>query len=87
MVLAEACQRGCPVHSRRKPVDLVIASASPYVAFGVARALEGVPFVMDYRDAWAFNTFSEASKYSSRLKARPFRESVSQGRRASLVRQ
>lgn len=47
-----------------KPVDLVMASASPYVAFGVARALEGVPYVMDYRDAWAFNTFSEASKYS-----------------------
>lgn len=47
-----------------KPVDLVMASASPYVAFGVARALDGVPYVMDYRDAWALNTFSEASKYA-----------------------
>jgi hypothetical protein len=41
-----------------KPVDLVMASAMPYVSFGVARALDGVPYVMDYRDAWAFNTIS-----------------------------
>lgn len=47
-----------------QPVDLVMASANPYVAFGVARALDGIPYVMDYRDAWAFNTFSEASKYA-----------------------
>lgn len=55
-----------------KPVDLVMASASPYVAFGVARVLEGVPCVMDYRDAWAFNTFSEASKYSPESKRGQF---------------
>jgi hypothetical protein len=47
-----------------KPVDLVMASASPYVAFGVARALDGVPYVMDYRDAWAFNTISGAEDFS-----------------------
>ncbi|CAH0143166.1 hypothetical protein SRABI83_00525 [Arthrobacter sp. Bi83] len=47
-----------------KPVDLVMASASPYVAFGVARALEGVPYVMDYRDAWAFNTISGAEDFT-----------------------
>lgn len=46
-----------------KPVDLVMASASPYVAFGVAQALEGVPYVMDYRDAWAFNTISGAENF------------------------
>lgn len=41
-----------------KPVDLVMASANPYVSFAVAQVLEGIPFVMDYRDAWAFNTIS-----------------------------
>lgn len=40
------------------PVDLVMASASPYVSFGVARSLAGVPLVLDYRDAWAFNTIT-----------------------------
>lgn len=57
---SEAARR---VHAE-KPVDLVMASASPYVAFGVARALEGVPYVMDYRDAWAFNTISGAEDFT-----------------------
>lgn len=61
--LKPASEAARDIH-REKPVDLVMASASPYVAFGVARALEDVPYVMDYRDAWAFNTFSEASKYA-----------------------
>ncbi|XAS66175.1 glycosyltransferase [Micrococcaceae bacterium Sec5.7] len=55
----EAARR---VHAN-KAVDLVMASASPYVAFGVARALEGIPYVMDYRDAWAFNTISGAEDF------------------------
>ena len=42
------------------PVDLVMASASPYVSFKVASGLAGVPYVLDYRDAWAFNTFTGA---------------------------
>ncbi|MFE4835612.1 glycosyltransferase [Arthrobacter sp. NPDC056691] len=57
---SEAARR---IHAE-KPVDLVMASASPYVAFGVARALEGVPYVMDYRDAWAFNTISGAEDFT-----------------------
>lgn len=64
-----------------KPVDLVMASASPYVAFGVARALDGVPYVMDYRDAWAFNTISGAEDFSpdsslGRLEARYLAEAA-----------
>ncbi|SEB87847.1 glycosyltransferase [Arthrobacter woluwensis] len=55
----EAARR---VH-RDKPVDLVMASASPYVSFAVARVLPGVPYVMDYRDAWAFNTISGAEDF------------------------
>ncbi|WP_346959683.1 glycosyltransferase [uncultured Arthrobacter sp.] len=61
--LAPASAAARSIHAE-KPVDLVMASAGPYVSFGVARCLEGVPYIMDYRDAWAFNTFSEASKYT-----------------------
>ncbi|PYI69237.1 glycosyl transferase [Arthrobacter livingstonensis] len=47
-----------------KPVDLVMASANPYVSFAVAQALDGVPYVMDYRDAWAFNTISGVEDFA-----------------------
>ncbi|PYI39816.1 glycosyl transferase [Arthrobacter psychrolactophilus] len=52
------------VHAEH-PVDLVMASASPYVSFGVAQALPGVPFVLDYRDAWAFNTITGAQDFAA----------------------
>ena len=61
--LAPASEAARAVHAE-KPVDLVMASASPYVAFGVARCLEGVPYIMDYRDAWAFNTITGAEDFS-----------------------
>jgi glycosyltransferase involved in cell wall biosynthesis len=61
--LKPATEAARQVHAE-KPVDLVMASASPYVAFGVARALVGVPYVMDYRDAWAFNTISGAEDFA-----------------------
>jgi glycosyltransferase involved in cell wall biosynthesis len=43
------------------PVDLVVATANPHVAFTGAWELHrrhGVPFVMDYRDAWLLDVFS-----------------------------
>ena len=43
------------------PVDLTIATANPSVAFTAPAALHaraGVPFVMDYRDAWQLDVFS-----------------------------
>lgn len=46
------------------PVDLVMASASPYTSFKVARSLGDVPYILDYRDAWAFNTFTGAENYA-----------------------
>ncbi|WP_303386875.1 hypothetical protein, partial [Arthrobacter sp.] len=49
---------------REKPVDLTMASASPYVAFKVASELGNVPYALDYRDAWAFNTFTGAETFS-----------------------
>lgn len=50
---------------RNHPVDLVMASASPYISFKVAGELPGVPYVLDYRDAWAFNTFTGAEIFST----------------------
>jgi len=49
------------VHER-KPVDLVLASASPYTFFAPALDLNethGVPFVLDYRDAWAIDIIGD----------------------------
>ncbi|WP_245862245.1 glycosyltransferase [Phycicoccus duodecadis] len=43
------------------PVDLVVASANPNVDFTVAEYLHrtaGVPYVMDYRDAWTLDVFT-----------------------------
>jgi len=45
---------------RRHPVDLTVATANPHVAFSAAWALlkkSGVPYVMDYRDAWLLDVF------------------------------
>lgn len=58
-----ASQAAQEIH-RGKPVDLVMASASPYVSFKVAGELADVPYVLDYRDAWAFNTFTGAEIFS-----------------------
>lgn len=47
------------VHAR-KPVDLTVATANPNVDFCAAAILNarfGVPFVMDYRDAWTLDVF------------------------------
>jgi glycosyltransferase involved in cell wall biosynthesis len=54
--LEEAAQR---IHDK-DPVDLVVASANPNVDFTVADHLHrvaGVPYVMDYRDAWMLDVF------------------------------
>jgi glycosyltransferase involved in cell wall biosynthesis len=64
------------------PVDLVVASANPNVDFTVADHLHttaGVPYVMDYRDAWTLDVFdghqvhadgSRVAKLEARLVAR-----------------
>lgn len=48
------------VHARR-PVDLVLGTANPHVDFTPGLRLyreHGVPYVMDYRDAWQLDVFS-----------------------------
>lgn len=47
-------------HAER-PVDLVVATANPYVDLAVADVLHrrhGVPYVIDYRDAWQLDVFT-----------------------------
>lgn len=46
---------------RDDPVDLVLSTANPHVAFTAGYRLHrrhGVPYVMDYRDAWLLDVFS-----------------------------
>lgn len=48
------------IHASR-PVDLAIGTANPNVDFAAGAYLSrrfGVPYVMDYRDAWALDVFS-----------------------------
>lgn len=48
---------------RRHPVDLVLGTANPHVDFTPGLKLYedfGVPYVMDYRDAWQLDVFSGA---------------------------
>lgn len=50
------------VHARH-PVDLVLGTANPHVDFTPGLRLHrdhGVPYVMDYRDAWQLDVFSGA---------------------------
>jgi glycosyltransferase involved in cell wall biosynthesis len=58
---ARLVQAAMDVH-RRRPVDLAVATANPNVDVDVAHQLHlrhGVPFVMDQRDAWTLDVFSE----------------------------
>ncbi|MGO4384588.1 glycosyltransferase [Specibacter sp. RAF43] len=60
---APASQAARAIHAER-PADLVMASASPYISFKVAAQFGDVPYILDYRDAWAFNTFTGAENYA-----------------------
>jgi len=54
------------------PVDLVVATANPHVAFSVADRLfrrHRVPYVLDYRDAWLLDVFSGDRLHSPRSRA------------------
>jgi glycosyltransferase involved in cell wall biosynthesis len=67
-ILEQAVRR---IHART-PVDLTIATANPNVTFAAARHLferSGVPYVMDYRDAWLLNVFTGEQVHSDRSRA------------------
>lgn len=53
-------ERAAVTIHERTPVDLVVASANPNVGFMAADVLNrrfGIPYVMDYRDAWMLDVF------------------------------
>ncbi len=59
------------VHAEQ-PVDLVLATANPQVAFTAAWRLHrdaGVPYVLDYRDAWLLDVFSGRRLHGPRSRA------------------
>ncbi|MDR2454103.1 MAG: glycosyltransferase [Bifidobacteriaceae bacterium] len=76
---------------RQRPVDLVVASANPYVAFAAAYFCHrrwGLPFVMDYRDAWSLDVFSgEAAFGRAGRRARLERRYLAAGAQAWFVNQ
>jgi len=56
---------GLGIHGRH-PVDVVMATGNPFAAFGAAAALGKLasrPFVLDYRDAWTLNQFTEEPSF------------------------
>ena len=49
------------IHAAR-PVDVTIASGGPFVCFSAGRHLRdshGVPYVLDYRDSWSLQQFTD----------------------------
>lgn len=57
---------------RTDPVDAVIATANPHVAFTAGYRLHrrhGVPYVADYRDAWLLDVFSGRRLHSPTSRA------------------
>lgn len=47
---------------RRERLDVILATGNPWTAFGAAAALNriaGVPYILDYRDSWTLNQFTQ----------------------------
>lgn len=54
-------KEGVSLHLR-KPIDLVLATGNPWTSFGAAAAIHEatrVPYVIDYRDSWTLNQFTQ----------------------------
>lgn len=52
-------------HARRR-FDVVLATGNPFAAFGAAwlfHRLTGVPYVLDYRDSWTLNLFTNGPAF------------------------
>jgi glycosyltransferase involved in cell wall biosynthesis len=55
-----AVARGLRLHRRRR-FDVVLATGNPFASFGAAwlfHRLTGVPYVLDYRDSWTLDLFT-----------------------------
>jgi glycosyltransferase involved in cell wall biosynthesis len=65
-------------HLRRR-FDLVMATGNPFISFAVARMLGRmmrVPYVVDYRDAWTFNQFTEENRFPAGSRMMRWEEKV-----------
>jgi glycosyltransferase involved in cell wall biosynthesis len=54
---------------RREKFDAVLATGNPFAAFGTAWAvnrLTGLPYVLDYRDSWTLDLFTDAPAFPPR---------------------
>jgi glycosyltransferase involved in cell wall biosynthesis len=54
-------RKAVAMHARQR-FDLVVATGNPFVSFAAAWALGRllrIPYVVDYRDSWTFNVFTE----------------------------
>ncbi|WP_165823241.1 glycosyltransferase [Micromonospora globispora] len=62
---AAAVRKAVKMHARRR-FDVVLATGNPFASFAAAwmiHKLTGVPFAVDYRDAWTLNMFTEEPAY------------------------
>jgi glycosyltransferase involved in cell wall biosynthesis len=60
-----AVTRALRLHARRR-FDVVVATGNPFAAFAAAyvfHRLTGVPYVVDYRDAWTLDLFRDKPLY------------------------
>jgi glycosyltransferase involved in cell wall biosynthesis len=60
-----AVARALRLHARRR-FDVVLATGNPFASFASAwlfNRLTGVPYAVDYRDAWTLNMFTEEPAY------------------------
>jgi glycosyltransferase involved in cell wall biosynthesis len=76
---------------RQHPVDLVLASGNPFVAFAAARRFgrrHHVPYVLDYRDSWLLDQFTGQQRYADQdRRARLERQLVSDAAQVWFVNQ
>lgn len=60
-----AVGRGLRLHARRR-FDVVLATGNPFASFGAAwlfHRLTGVPYVLDYRDSWTLDLFTNSPAF------------------------
>ena len=60
-----AVGRALRLHAQRR-FDVVLATGNPFASFGAAwlfHGLAGVPYVVDYRDSWTLNLFTESPAF------------------------
>lgn len=60
-----ALSRSLRMHLRR-PFDVVLATGNPFVSFATAwtfTRITGVPYVVDYRDSWTLNLFTDEAAF------------------------